>query len=291
MNEMHPPKLVAALIKARTEFGTVGKSKTAKGEKFSYQYADLHTAIEATQEALGSNGLAVVQTTRIGADGKGVILVTHLMHDSGESVSGEYPICPVKMDPQGYGSALTYARRYTYLAILGIAPEDDDGQAGSTPPRPVKQTSRPVGPDHVNGNGVQLVSKDQANKLLTLIKELKELGGNTDKIKQDYGIVKTGELPARRYTELVDKIQKSINARRQSKDGDPEPGNATEERDKDTHAQELLDEINAASVQQLEAIGKRLDASKREWLGARFARVEQAYRQRCVDTLKQAVRT
>jgi hypothetical protein len=60
-----------------------------------------------------------------------LILVTTLAHSSGEFVIGEYPVIPVKNDPQGYGSAITYARRYALSAMLSVAAEDDDGEAAS----------------------------------------------------------------------------------------------------------------------------------------------------------------
>src|SRR5690606_24979315 len=69
----------------------------------------------------------IVQQTDI--EDARTVLITRLVHESGEWIAGKYPIHPVKADPQGEGSALTYARRYALMAIAGIAPEDDDGNA------------------------------------------------------------------------------------------------------------------------------------------------------------------
>lgn len=64
--------------------------------------------------------------------GNGVIVETMFIHESGETLScGSLHVPAAKQDPQGYGSALTYARRYSLMAACGIAPEDDDGNAGS----------------------------------------------------------------------------------------------------------------------------------------------------------------
>lgn len=149
------------------------------------------------------------------------------------------------------------------------------------------------------------VSKEQASELAKLIGELKGLGGDTEKIKQWYNIQKPSELPADKYDELTVAIRKSIVARKRNTNGKPDPtsihdprdsgqahadeppapGSAQEEADKDAHAQDLLDEINAATSEQLDAIGKRFDAQKREWLGSRFARVDAAWRAR-VDGMR-----
>ncbi len=64
-------------------------------------------------------------------------LVTTLRHVSGNTIEGMLPLEPAKpRDPQSMGSAITYARRYAYMAILGIAAEDDDGNAASRKPKP-----------------------------------------------------------------------------------------------------------------------------------------------------------
>lgn len=60
-----------------------------------------------------------------------LVVSTIIMHTSGEWISGELAMNPVKADPQGIGSAVTYARRYGLSAFVGIAPEDDDGNAAS----------------------------------------------------------------------------------------------------------------------------------------------------------------
>lgn len=104
--------------------------KTAENPFFKSHYADLNGVVQAAQDAgLGSFGLAVSQIPTM-SEGR-FILVTTLLHVSGEWLRGEYPISPVKQDPQSMGSATTYARRYAYQSILGIPTEDDDGNAAS----------------------------------------------------------------------------------------------------------------------------------------------------------------
>jgi hypothetical protein len=119
--------LVAALAKARASFKPV--IKDAANPFFKSKYADLAGILDSVVPALSANGLVIYHTTD-SASGV-LILVTTLAHSSGEFVIGEYPVTPVKADPQGYGSAITYARRYALSAILSVAAEDDDGEAAS----------------------------------------------------------------------------------------------------------------------------------------------------------------
>jgi len=123
-------ELAAALAKAQAEF--THASKAVKNEYFKSSYADLPAVIDASRAALSKNGLCVMQSTTVRESGD-ILLVTTLAHSGGQWIKGEYPVKPVKADPQGYGSALTYARRYAYCAIVGVAAigEDDDGNAAS----------------------------------------------------------------------------------------------------------------------------------------------------------------
>ena len=119
--------LATALSKAQGQFDHA--KKDANNPFFKSKYADLAAVIDAAKPHLAANGLAVIQTTEINENG--LRLVTTLAHQSGEYISGDYPIKPTKDDPQGMGSAMTYARRYAFSAITGIASDDDDGNAAS----------------------------------------------------------------------------------------------------------------------------------------------------------------
>jgi len=122
-------KLIStALVKAQKEFGPALKSST--NPYFTSKYADLATCVEAVIDALNNNGIALIQKCH--ESETGVNVETLLLHESGESLScGILHVPASKQDPQGYGSALTYARRYSLMAACGIAPEDDDGNAAS----------------------------------------------------------------------------------------------------------------------------------------------------------------
>ena len=102
--------------------------KTSTNPHFRSKYADLAACVEAVIDSLNSNGIAMIQQTHE-CEG-GVTVETIFVHESGETMSGGKLFVPAsKNDPQGYGSALTYARRYSLQAACGIAPEDDDGNA------------------------------------------------------------------------------------------------------------------------------------------------------------------
>jgi len=122
--------LAAALAKAQAviEGATKGKVNPA----FRSKYADLAAVWDAIREPLTANGLSLVQMPDM-AEGDPV-LVTRLLHSSGEWLEGTYPLRPVKEDPQGYGSSISYARRYAAMAVCGVCPEDDDGNAASARP-------------------------------------------------------------------------------------------------------------------------------------------------------------
>lgn len=124
-------KLSVALVKAQGELNAV--SKDGKNPHFKSTYATLQNIVESTRDVLRCYGLAVVQTFSQ-TDGTYIDLTTTLVHDSGEWISGTITMRPTKPDPQGLGSAATYARRYAYAAILGIVTDDDDdGNAASAP--------------------------------------------------------------------------------------------------------------------------------------------------------------
>ena len=117
-----------AFVKAQKGFSPALKTKS--NPHLRSKYADLSSCVEAVIDSLNDNGIALVQNTHECENG--VIVETVFIHQSGETMSaGKLHVPASKLDPQGYGSALTYARRYSLMAACGIAPEDDDGQAAS----------------------------------------------------------------------------------------------------------------------------------------------------------------
>ncbi len=123
-------KLAVALAKAQAELE--GAAKNAMNPGFRSKYAKLDGVWEAWQDVGPKYGLSIVQLVEDAGERQGILLTTILMHDSGQSLSSTSFWPAVKNDPQGYGSALTYARRYSLMALTGICPvDDDDGNAAT----------------------------------------------------------------------------------------------------------------------------------------------------------------
>jgi len=120
-------KLAAALAKAQGELE--GAAKRSNNPAYRSKYADLGAVWDAWQEVGPKNGLAVVQAPIVSVDAKMVSLVTTLMHASGQWMRATFAIPAGKQDAHGYGSAVTYLRRFALSAIVGVCPVDDDGNA------------------------------------------------------------------------------------------------------------------------------------------------------------------
>ena len=127
--------IATALVKAQKAFGPA--LKTSTNPHFRSRYADLSACVEAVVDSLNANGIYLLQKNYDCSDG--VMVETVFVHESGEMLEcGIVHFPAVKHDPQGYASALTYARRYSLMAACGIAPEDDDGNAASKKPKEEK---------------------------------------------------------------------------------------------------------------------------------------------------------
>lgn len=134
-------KLFGALAAAQSKIGAAAKDKT--NPHFQSKYADLSSIWEACRGALSEQGIAVVQMPGY-ADGM-VTVKTVLCHSSGQSIEGSLslPVSGGKMGvtAQTIGSAITYARRYALAAMVGVTPEDDDGNAASSSAPPSRQNA------------------------------------------------------------------------------------------------------------------------------------------------------
>jgi hypothetical protein len=137
-------EIASALVKAQKEFGPA--LKTSTNPAFRSRYADLSACVEAVIDALNNNDIFMMQPTH--ECDNGVIVETIFIHSSGEQISsGKLHVPATKHDAQGYGSALTYARRYSLMTACGIAPEDDDGNSAAKPKAvPAKPVAQPAVP-------------------------------------------------------------------------------------------------------------------------------------------------
>lgn len=151
-------KIAPALLKVQQSLEAI--AKTGNNPHFRSSFATVNDVLEAVKEPCNKNGIIILQMPAEGqvwplAQGEAILvlnLTTRLLHSSGEYIEATASIPLAKSDPQGFGSALTYGRRYALQAALGLQAEDDDAEgavehsttapkttfskaAGNTPPR------------------------------------------------------------------------------------------------------------------------------------------------------------
>ncbi len=128
-------EIATALSKAQSEFKPA--LKDSSNPFFKSKYADFTSIVKACQEPLSHNGISFTQSPQK-IDGEWVLL-TKLLHSSGQFLTSAMPIIVSKSDIQSFGSAITYARRYALAAIAGVTTDDDDdGEAATAPSRQMK---------------------------------------------------------------------------------------------------------------------------------------------------------
>lgn len=172
-------QLASALMVFHIKIDTIKKDAT--NPFFKSSYASLSNILDAIKIPLAESDLSFSQHP-MGENG----LSTILMHKSGEWIGSHFTMKPVKNDPQSYGSCLTYMRRYSISAILGLnILEDDDGNAASEP------SSK-----HVNSASSDNQEKQWLNPKTEQFNKAKaylETGGKIEAIKAKYKMRKETE--------------------------------------------------------------------------------------------------
>lgn len=138
-------QLATALAKAQGAMRHAVKDSVGQVGHQKVKYADLASVWDAIREPLSSNGLAVLQ--RVANEPEGVIITTMLVHSSGEWVRDRLVLPIAQRTPQGVGSVITYGRRYALSALVGVAPEDDDGAAAEGAQRPQEKPRQTEPPE------------------------------------------------------------------------------------------------------------------------------------------------
>lgn len=134
-------ELFEAIAAAQGEFTTV--EKNASNPHFKSKFAPLDSIIEMIRPILPKHGLSVTQHCDIPETGAGIIVETVIAHKSGQYISSRLFMPVVKQDPQGYGSSITYGRRYALGAALGIVSDEDvDGNQTENPAQKGRQTAK-----------------------------------------------------------------------------------------------------------------------------------------------------
>lgn len=185
--EANMKTLAQALVKAQATFGRALKS--SDNPYFKSKYADLGSVVDAVMEPLNDHGIAVIQRTE--PSETGVIVETLFVHESGEQMSAGRLYLPApQQDPQKYGGALTYARRYALMSACGIAPEDDDGNAAAKALK--DEQSKPI-------------TAEQAGEIRALVDEV---GADEARFCSYFKIESIDELPAGKYRNAVAGLEK-----------------------------------------------------------------------------------
>lgn len=174
--------LTAALATAQSEMPNASLNRV--NPHFKSKYADLAAIRAATLPSLNKYGMSLTQFTKI-RDGE-FILITRLQHTTGEFLESEYPL-PTQLDkPQVMGSALTYARRYSWASMCGVFAEDDDDANAAAAESKV-------------------ISHEQLDTLRALIDETET---ETAKFCKVFGIGNITALPATKFDFAVSELNR-----------------------------------------------------------------------------------
>jgi len=187
-------ELAKALTKAQAEMS--GAKKSAKNPFFKSNYANLEEVINCVKEPFANNGLSFMQFP-VSSDGFAGV-ETIILHESGEWVSNEFTLKVAKNDPQGMGSAITYARRYGLQAAVGVPSEDDDGNAATRPAPAAKKAAKKVATPEV-----KMISAQQIQNIAMMRKKLEVNDETFDKQVQHFGADKVDNLTQEQAGKLI----------------------------------------------------------------------------------------
>jgi len=196
-------QIAKALVEAQKEIQPAEKKSI--NPFFESKYADLQSIWEACQEPLTKNGLAVSQTME--ASTEGVTVTTTLLHASGQWIDGSLFLRPQKNDPQAIGKCISYARRYSLAAIVGVVTEDYDAEDAMDrkPEKPkIKQEQA-----HVDE------STDMEKFLPLMADQLVRIGEDTFfRVLGNYGFTKPEEAVNRDIAQKIYKEMLSMEAKK-----------------------------------------------------------------------------
>lgn len=193
-------KLFEALSKAQGEIRNA--ELNAKNPFFKSSYADLGEIVKVSRPALTKHALSVVQLVLPAADGYSY-LHSVLGHASGQWIESRMKINPAKGDVQSLGSYLTYLKRYSYAALVGVVSgdEDDDGnraveahKKSPEPSAPAPQPSAKITPEQL-----EMIERELATHT--------DPAGLTERFKSAWKIENLKDLPRHKFTEALDKIR------------------------------------------------------------------------------------
>lgn len=202
-------ELAKALAAAQGQIQSAKKS--AQNPHFRTRYADLASIWDACRGPLSAHGLCVVQTTDPqGRDG--VMVTTSLLHASGEWIRSSLYVPVSKADAQGFGSALTYARRYSLAAMVGVAPDDDDDAEQATGRQPQREPVRqapPPPPSEPAEETDWAAFEQQATAALAVVTSTETLAAIAAGVSKRSPPKKVRDAIAKAYREAQARIEKA----------------------------------------------------------------------------------
>ena len=198
-------KLAVAVVAMQGELKPVAKN--SENPFFKSKYADLAACHHAAGPILARHGLAVVQIPSVTQDG--VIIKTILLHESGQKIEAECKMKPKSLSPQDIGSAITYNRRYSYMAIIGLSAEDDEDDDGNASSGKKKTGDRKPSPapepcPSAPADGKKMASEKQVKMIFALCKKS---GVIIDDIKKSYNFSSSKELENKTASKIIDELQ------------------------------------------------------------------------------------
>src|ERR1700734_3127562 len=179
-------ELLTALSKAQGQLKPAVFNR--KNPHFKNQYADLTSMWDSCREALAAHGLSVIQSTRA-CDYilSKMEMVTTLGHSSGQYVRSVFPVHCEGLTPQKIGSAITYYRRYSFSAILGIcSEEDDDGEIAEKP----------------NVKRLDMLSSQECDEILRLADATGDGKAKIDTLLSRLKITQVSQIPKEKFSEI-----------------------------------------------------------------------------------------
>jgi len=210
-------ELAVALSKAQSEMSFAAKDST--NPHFKSKYADLSDVWDAIRQPLTKHGLSVTQLVDI-HDGKPV-LISLLMHSSGQWIKSTIPIINANNTSQGQGAGITYVRRYSLAALVGCVQDDDDGQSSmpkqqskAAPkiysPEPKEEEIKAL-PDISSQPLPNCIANGQVDMLAKAIKQCDDgYVSKFNKHMNDLGWLSFYHIPQSEYARIMTGIQKNI---------------------------------------------------------------------------------
>jgi len=187
--------LAAALAAAQAEFPKIPRTRTVtvrtkSGGSYAFKYATLDDVLTATIPVLSNHGLAVVQPLNFTDHGDAVLETIVLHATTDQRLTSRFPLNLVGLDPQDTGSLITYMRRYTFVSMLGLAPDDDDdAQSAAASPQDRSGSLAAGSDDQPHAEQSRRPTQAETDTLIALVEELMGLDAITiDQLQRRSGI-------------------------------------------------------------------------------------------------------